>query len=233
MKQHLIFNLFIIVPFKIKSWSSPRKSFFLVLIVLALSVASAAPTLWTYGVFPNLSYRTGKGCLAGIDNFTTAWINVFVVTLGSMVYPVVLLTILTLLLILKLAKISSERKALTKSQDRDNKKEIQATITMVFLGAVQCALYIPSGTFAGLFYAYSILKFLNYQTSINLAYILAAMARSTLSLTVFCHLYNLYLYLIRIHAFRSDLKSFIPCKSLVHPNGSSEKGSGSASLSTH
>ena len=201
------------------------------MLVLVLSILISAPALWTYNLYPTPAYRTGKGCFPGIDNLTAALLNLFL-TNGAFESPVVLLAILTFLLILKMRKISKDRKGLTTSQDKEKKRELQATVTMIFLGAIQCALYIPTGIFAGLYQVQVLLKFFNFNISINLANIIISMTRMSASLTILCHLYNLYLYLYRVHAFRSDLKNLNPCKFLIKNNGHREKVNGSGSLPT-
>ena len=208
-----MFSLCVIDPFKMKAWSSPRKSLMLVLGLMVLSGVSSSPALWTYEIYPNPGYHSGKSCLFLIDNFTMAWINVFIVSNVSKLYPVILLTIFTIMLILKLMKISKDRKALSSVQD--NKKEMEAAVIMVFLGVVQCALYIPAGVFAALYFGYAILAYFSIQTSINLAFLFLALDRTFLSLTIVCHLYNLYIYMIKIPSFRNDMKM---CKAKPNSN---------------
>ena len=80
-----------------------------------------------------------------------------------MLYPVILLTILTIVLIFKLIRISKDRKKLTaKSSDSsaENSKELQAAKTMAVLGAVQCAVYIPSGLLWSTYYLFALLEFI-------------------------------------------------------------------------
>ena len=123
--------------------------------------------------------------------FFTAWFNVFILANGTWLYPVLLIALLTLVLIIKIWKISIRRKSLSVMKEHrilDSKKEMQATITMVFLGTIQFFLYIPSRIFAGLYYSHSILLYLNFAISVNFAYILAALARASLSLTAVCHI---------------------------------------------
>ena len=128
-----------------------------------------------------------------------------------MLYPVIILTILTIVLIVKLIKISKDRRKLTAKpteKTSESSKELQAAITMAFLGTVQCIVYIPSGLLWSTYYSFALLEFI----PVKFAYIISAFGRVVISFTIVCHIYNLYLYLLRIPAFRRDFKKIFTCR---------------------
>ena len=170
---------------------------------------TAAPVLWTFQIYPTAVYRTGKACLPRNDIKETIIPHVFVSLYSAIFYPVVALAILTIFLILKLFQISKDRQKLTGGNtSADSNKELQAAITMVFLGAVQCIVYIPTSIIWGIYFSSAVLQFLSPKWQ----FILAAVGRSAVSLTIVCHFYNLYLYLYRIPAFRKDFLYLLICK---------------------
>ena len=198
-------------PFKIKQLSSRKNAIKLVIGVTILSFSFAGPAWWTFDIYPSASYKSGKACLSRIDRKDMALVTVLISANGALLYPVIILTIITIILIFKLIRISKDRKKLTakpKESSAETSKELQAAITMALLGAIQCAVYIPSAIIWSTYYSFAILEFV----SLKFAYILSSLGRVVLSLTIICHIYKLYLYIARIPAFRHDFWKIITCK---------------------
>ena len=198
-------------PFQVRILSTKRNGFILVFGVLIFSCICATPAFVNAQVYTNNAYKSGKSCLVRNDEKARVWLQNIVTTNAAMLYPLAILTVLTGILVVKLHKISkaSRRLAVRPSpRSTARKKELHAAITMVFLGAIECAFYIPSGILWSIYFAFPLFK----SEPVELFYGIAGIARTTISLTIICHFYNFYLYMFRIPAFRQDFFQLIKCK---------------------
>ncbi len=173
---------------------------------MIFSALISSPVFWTYEIYPNFAYKTGKACLSRIDLKEIAFTHALITMNGTLLYPVIILFFLTNIILLMIFKISKERRKLTNSYRPEkslSSKEFQAAVVVFFLSAIQISVYIPSGI---LWLIYMFLAHFKISSS-GLAMIFASFARTAISFTITCHFYNLFLYLNRIPSFRHDLRS--------------------------
>ena len=198
----------LICVFRAKQWQSKKNAFILVLIVIAIALFFSWPTLLVYQIYISPNYIVGRGCMPIIDNSIRGWLFVLLSNSGYTLYPTLVMLLFTCLLACKLIAISHKRKQLSSEirphDHHHSQKEINAAITIFLISLVDVFIYIPA-CFFGSFYI------LSDVFDISNPVILLTLLRFFLSMTIVVRLWNIYLYMIRMPAFRHTLFSLC-CK---------------------
>ena len=201
-------------PFKVRRWSTSRNSIILSLIILFFGILVGLISGWAYDLSESKAYRSGNSCLPKTKGTLDMWLHVSVAILGKFLVPVVILTIISVVLIWKIWKISKQNKRLTEKWsgrrrlNSEKGRDLRASMTIALLGFLHCVLYIPNAFIWASYYILSVFSLIPS----DFAPILIGLGRIFLSLTIIVHVWNFYLYIIRIPAFRRDFFRIFSCR---------------------
>ena len=201
----------LIYVFKAKSWLKAVHARRVIIGVLTLSLCFTWPALISYDIYPSIAYQNGKACLPRIHNHIIVLLHVFLASCGIWLYPTTIILILTFLLGGKLILISKSRKDLYATPNIHNRrrstgflsKEINSAITIVLLSILEELIIILTGI-VWIPYFLQIL-FPSLKSSESL--LMKTIGRFLSSVSILVRFWNLYVYSIRIPAFRQVLLS--------------------------
>ena len=153
----------------------------------------------------NLQVFAGLICVPVEDSFNIIWKTLFFITdliLGTFV-PSVGTTLLTLILVWKLHKITQEREAIHHAKNARERSAIsmEASITILCVSLFELALYLPLTIITQVHH----FAFELGLGETEFVALMASLAFSAFILNIMNYFWNYYIYLLRINCFRKEV----------------------------
>ena len=132
-------------PLKMVRLSSPRKA---VVVIVSLGVVSFSMASFTFFTLVSKDYKGSPLCQFTAQRMYTFWIVAVIAVLGEMVVPSLLVSVLTVLILWRLALARKERQrmvemASSRGMGRQKASELQTTIALVSIAIMFVTIRLP------------------------------------------------------------------------------------------